>query len=363
MRVYCHGNCQASALGWLLAEIKPNWTIKSREVHNFDILQPTQFEQYCDDIRSADIILSQPVSDNYRGVDFLSLSWLKAHKRPDGQLCVFPSIHYRGYNPQIFGLGIEAYKIGYDDVHIADMYASGLSVEECHDRITSPMFFTRAFVLSEAMTNLRELIRREDVTGSHARVSPILATRMDQELLFHTFNHPNRRILVSVVEQLMAAAGQPVTLPLVGMCYLNNTRIIPYPSAVTSLGMDVSAVPERGLFVHLHVAMPLVDFVKKAYEAYEQAGREQLRTAISNNKWASAYLERYRNSQPLEQGFNAGSFVEGLFRTLLRRHPTAPDVAYWVKRLSEIGPAEVVRHITLSDEFQDRENRVVLELI
>ncbi|WP_246697014.1 WcbI family polysaccharide biosynthesis putative acetyltransferase [Methylobacterium planeticum] len=361
MRIYGHGNCQASAVGWLLREVRPEWQIKSREVQTFDLSSDEELEQYHVDIEEADIILAQPISDGYRGVDTLSLSQIQARKRPDTGLFIFPSMHFRGYNIESFAIGVEGYGLGYDDVHVADMYASGVSVDECYDRISSPTFFTRAFVLYEVMVCLRELIRRETACGAHARVSSILADKLDQELLFHTFNHPARKSLVGVTEQLMSAAGVPVTIPVGGMSYLSNIRIMPYPSTVIHLGLDPTALPELGQRVQMHVAMSTFDFVKSAYEQYGNAGRDAVRAALSQHPQASWYQARFEGSKPLHcEAFDAASFVESLFHTLLKRHPTSPEVQYWVKMLPSIGPAEVVRRFTASAEFQDYHSRVAV---
>lgn len=355
MRVYIHGNCQASAIGWLLQEVRPDWTITSREVHTFDITAPAAFEAYCADVASADLILAQPISENYRDVDYLSLAWLRAQKPPSATLLVFPSIFFRGYAQQSFALGLPGQLMEYHDVHVADMYRSGAPVAECHERITAEDFFTRGFVLGEVMEGLRELIRREEAYATHARVSPILARDLERALLFHTFNHPARAILVEVTEQLMAAAGAPVTLERDGVDYLNNNRIMPYHSAVLHLGIDPATLLELGCIVRSHVSETLADYVQAVYDNYDTIGPEEVSAALSRNHEASAYLARFRGSVATRpQGFDASAHIHGLYALLLRRQPSPDEIQYWVRSLGEIGLTETLRQFLESPEYAER---------
>lgn len=358
MQVYLHGNCQASAIGWLLAEARPDLTLKSREVHTFDLASPAARAEYRADIEGADLILTQPISDGYRHVDDLSLSRILASKRPGTRVLVFPSIYFRGYTLQSFALNMPGHIMDYHDVHVADMYRLGLSAEECHERISASDFFSRTFVLDEVLAGLRELIRREQACRADARVSPILAADLDRELLFHTFNHPGRRVLASVTRDLMRAAGEAIELQEDGVSPLNNIRIMPYASAAHHLGLDEMALPELGQMVRLHVAETLLAYVQAAYESYHAVGREAVSAALERHPETAAYLLRYRGSPPGQAvGFSPTSHVLGLFHLLLDRHPTRPEVQYWTQALARIGPTEVLRQFLHSDERQDRLRR------
>jgi hypothetical protein len=354
MRIYIHGNCQASAVGWMLREARPDLVIKSREVHTVDLNSRADLDLYEDDVRGADLILTQPISETYRNVEIFSLKWLRNNKQPHAPLLVFPSIHFRGYNLQSFALDVPGHIMDYHDVHVADMYSSGLSAEACHDRITSPTFFTKAFVLSEVLACLRELVRREEACRADARVSPILSEHLNDELLFHTFNHPARRVLRSVTERLMEAAGDPIQLEVNGVSYLNNVRIMPYHATALHLGLPPAQVPELGEMIRLHVAESLLDYVRAAYASYEQVGPSMVRAKLESHPEAHAYLRRFRQAdQWNSESFNPASFIESLFHTLLLRHPTSLEVQYWVDVLPDVGPAHVVQQFTSSPEFQD----------
>lgn len=356
MRIYVHGNCQASAIGWTLQESQPHWDIQSREVHTFDVASSEVYEAYREQVRRADLILAQPISDGYRDVEFLSLSWLRANKSSDATIAVFPSIYFRGYNPFSFDLHMDGHIMGYHDVHVADMFLAGVSSEECHHRIASPSFFTRDFAQSEFFRNLRTLARREQAAAVDAFASPFILNHYDQELLFHTFNHPGRSVMCSVINQLMRVAGLDVTIAASGPSYLNNIRIMPYRSLATHLDMQEAALHEMGLMIRLDVVESLRNYVEAAYDCYRAAGPEAVRKRICAYPEAEAYLQRFNQSGKVPR-FEGSPLALSLFRILLGREPSDWEVQYWVKVLDEVGPGEAMRCFVESTEYQDRLGR------
>lgn len=353
MHVYVHGNCQASAIGWMLREAHPDWDIVSHEVHAVDIASPDMGEPYRAQVRRADLILAQPISDGYRGVEHLSLSWLKANKRADAVLKIFPSIYFRGYNPSSFDLHMDGHIMDYHDVHVADMFLAGVSPGECHDRIAAPGFFTQGFAQSEFFRNLRSLARREREAKADALASPIILREYDRELMFHTFNHPSRRILCGVIDQLLQAAGLSTRVAAMGRSYLDNVRIMPYRSLAAHLDIPDEAIPERGLMIRPGVVESLRDYVEAAYGCYRAAGEAAVRERIAAHPEAGAYLRRFHHD-----GAGAGLDLHGLalslFQELLGRDPSDWEVRYWVKVMDEAGPEDGVRRFTGSAEFRDR---------
>jgi hypothetical protein len=353
MRVYVHGNCQASAIGLMLQEARPDWDIVSREVHTFDVADPGNIEAYQEQVSGADLILAQPISDDYRGVEFLSLSWIRANKGPGSMLRVFPSIYFRGYNPQSFDLHMDGHLMDYHDVHVADMFLAGIEPEECHERIASPSFFTQDFVLAEFFQSLRNLTQREQSTGVDARASSIILSEHNREPLFHTFNHPGRTVLRGVTEQLMRAAGHAVAIDPEGPSYLSNIRIMPYRSLAMHLGMANEALPEQGLMIRLGTVESLRNYVEAAHGCYRAAGPEALRERLAAYPQAGAYLKRFHQAEQ-RPSLDADQLVLGLFRELMGREPCGWEVEYWVKGLPGLGPEEVVRRFVGSAEYQDR---------
>jgi hypothetical protein len=91
-KIYIHGNCQAPAMAQLLAEADPTLRIMANEVHAIDLA--TGIEAYMAAVKTADIIISQPVSRGYRGDDRLSTDWVRENARPGATLLIMPVLYF-----------------------------------------------------------------------------------------------------------------------------------------------------------------------------------------------------------------------------------------------------------------------------
>ena len=103
MRIYIHGNCQATVLARMLSEIFPVSTIKGREVHLVKV--PDEHSDVVEDVRNADIIICQPVKQGYKGVEWFSSDFIKGEKRLQAQFLTLSNAFFRGHHPEYFLLG------------------------------------------------------------------------------------------------------------------------------------------------------------------------------------------------------------------------------------------------------------------
>jgi len=173
VKIYIHGNCQGPALGELLSEAcGPAVEVNSRGVHDIDL--ENESKDYIEDIRSADVVISQPVANNYRGTEILSTSWVRDNVKPGGQFLLFPVIYHRGQLPQSFTTIIHGDRMAYHDVHAVTYFLSGRSVDEFLDDTAKSDFLPADFVRSEAFLSTVELLRREASAPLDVRVSEIV---------------------------------------------------------------------------------------------------------------------------------------------------------------------------------------------
>ncbi len=125
LKIYVHGNCQAPALGDLVAEACGNSVeVTTRQVFSLDLEKDV--EGYRRDVMTADVILTQPVSENYRGVEFLSSDWIKVNARADATILTVPVIFHRGQLPQCFPMtSWHEDRLAYHDAHALDYFLNG----------------------------------------------------------------------------------------------------------------------------------------------------------------------------------------------------------------------------------------------
>ena len=66
MDVHIHANCQAIPIAGMLREAEPDWRVTWFEVHGPEIIE--HFDDHCARIRTADLVISQPIHQGYRGI-------------------------------------------------------------------------------------------------------------------------------------------------------------------------------------------------------------------------------------------------------------------------------------------------------
>lgn len=269
--------------------------VRSREVHVLDIRD--EIEAYAHDIGEADVILTQPISANYRDEPRLSLSWIEANKRPDAVVVRFLPLFTRGYLPSQGYLGpIDALAMPYHDYHLIDHYLHGTPADRVAAELDDPGFYTRDFLEGEIALDLEEADRRERENDVHIRLTRFIAEAYRHQLLFHTINHPSRLLLARLLNELFAMVGLSERVPEAGPDYLGGIRVSPYRSTACLLAFapalfddHVEAVGHR---------WRRTDFIFEQLRFYDGAsGREAIEDALAASPAATAYLQRFHASR------------------------------------------------------------------
>ena len=89
-KILLYGNCQTTALTRKLRD--KNYFTQNIVAHRTRLLEA----KFLKEIKSADIIITQPISDNYRNKEYLSIKYIIENKNEDTELIVFPSLHAGG---------------------------------------------------------------------------------------------------------------------------------------------------------------------------------------------------------------------------------------------------------------------------
>jgi hypothetical protein len=239
MLVYVHGNCQAPPLAAMLREVYPEWRIDSYECFNTKIVD--EIERYREIVASADILLSQPIHDGYRGRDDLSLSFLRAHARPGAALVVIPSLHFDGQLVSWRSVGFPGHGMDYHDMTLFQLAASELDAEAVVDILMDEALYPETFVAREIEIALAETQRREREDGVDAKAADYIAERVRAEPLFHVINHPARSLLAHVANSALGCLGQPRRVASEGEDLLPIPHVPLAPSVARALGLDVDA--------------------------------------------------------------------------------------------------------------------------
>ncbi len=353
MRIYVHGNCQAPALADLIGQAcGAAVEVISRQVYSIDL--EAEGPAHIKDVQTADVILTQPVADGYRGTDILSTSWMRANARRDAIFLVFPVIYHRGLLPQCYTLAdFHDGRLAYHDAHALDYFLMGEDADTFVRATNRSDFLPESFVLSELSRTTLELLRRERTLAVDVPVSDIIATRLTTGQPMYTVNHPSRAVMADLANRVLARLGRMELASSDGIDMLDLFIMPPYLSAALALGhsgagvwlddMSADGVRERRL-----------DFFRQVFQEYEEIGRSRLRQAVAENPEIAGYLARYENAKVQGVSRDMSDLVDTLYKTFLDR-PAAPDeILHHLQTVRLSGFSSMVTAFASSPAFHAR---------
>jgi hypothetical protein len=161
-------------------------------------------------IAETDLLIYQPVSDDYKGVYQLSTRYLKEHLKPGCQQISFPVAYFTGYNPEVTYLrDINGSQITkpfiYHDRNILNLFNQGKSCREILELIQDDDFYTFFSAEKQFNDTLDTLKLRE--AGLDIQLSEFIENNFGKQRLFHVFNHPNKTMLAFIADLIMERLG------------------------------------------------------------------------------------------------------------------------------------------------------------
>ena len=344
VKIYIHGNCQAPALAGLLSEALPASTqVSSRQVYDVDLA--LEGKAYENDIRTADVILTQPVTPGYRGTEILSTPWIVENAKPDAKVLLFPVAYHRGQIPQSFPLPeLLSGRLAYHDAHAVDFFLRGESVEAFVDATSASDFLPKAFVQSEMMATTMEMLRREHAIRFDVTIMDIIASEMMTTQPLLTVNHPQRSIMVQIANRLLPLLNRPERVELQGAPILDHYIVAPYLSTALGLGHHGTdlRMDEVG---YLGAWETRQTFYEAVFEEYRRAGRDALLSAMSRSDLPK-YLKRFRASKAAGFTSNDRLLIEGLYQAFFGRAAESHEVLHHLRTLEHAGLPAVLHGFT-----------------
>lgn len=232
MKVHIHANCQAVPLAGMLHEVEPDWDISYFEVHADKIIE--NIDDHRRHIRTADLVLTQPIHRNFRGRDDLSVDWIRENVRKDATLLVFPSMHFGAHHPGLDGLPLAGLPF-LSSLLAAQLVASGESPATATGRLLSDDLLSEAEVETEIQVSLNEMKRREFDDRMDVVISPFFEENCRARVMFHIQNHPLREAMVFIANQILDNVGRRARIPIEGRDYQPDVHVPPLPAVARYL--------------------------------------------------------------------------------------------------------------------------------
>lgn len=326
--------------------------VVSRQVYSIDL--EADGAAYIHDVETADVILTQPVAEGYRGTDILSTSWMRARARKDAIFLVFPVIYHRGLQPQCYTLSeFHAGRLAYHDAHALDYFLMGENADAFVAATSRSDFLPESFVLSELSRTTLELLRRERTLAVDVPVSDIIATRLTGGQPMYTVNHPSRAVMTDLADRVLERLGRPERASPDGIDMLDLFVMPPYLSTALALGHSGAGVWLDDMSAD-GVIETRLDFFRQVFQTYQEIGRDRLRQAVSENPEITGYLARYEHARIQGPSRDMGDLVDVLYKTFLDR-PAAPDeILHHLQTIRLFGFSNMVSAFAASPDFHAR---------
>jgi hypothetical protein len=225
----------------MLREVNPDWHITWFEVHGPEIIP--NLPEHRARIQTADLVISQPIHQGYRGKDELSLDWIRANVRPAAMLLVVPSMHFSAHHPGLDGLPLPGLSF-LSNLLAAHLVASGYAPDRAVQQLLSDDLFQETDIDAEIRFCIDEAVRREKDDGIDIRISPFLEANGHSRMLFHIQNHPTRETTAFIVNQILAMIDQTGRVSIEGRDYQYDTHVPALPSIARYLRKHGQGAPD-----------------------------------------------------------------------------------------------------------------------
>lgn len=219
MRCLCIGICQLSALVKVLKTMPSFTTIFDTiiEVVIFQVSPDKMTEILQDSVPTMDLVISQPVSRNYRDNDIFSSKTLRDRCLELGvPHIMLTNCYFSGYDPLPFqttnlkGDILPILGCSYFPGHCLNAFINNNTFEAL--RLWQGYEYTLEVVEKNLDITLSELRRREKSVfdedfGVDVSILDFIENNFRNTYLFHTYNHPTNALLQELLKRLLDKIG------------------------------------------------------------------------------------------------------------------------------------------------------------
>jgi hypothetical protein len=205
-----YGNCQATPISSLLLN---NEQFKAQfELVKFPkpvyMLKDSDWPEIQELVSSIDLFIYQQVGNAFGAT--LSSDNLVANTKNSAICISYPSIFFNAYFPQVNYLRNMPAQVNqyseYHDMVVLESFLLSNNLAEAAERAKviclDPNYYSNDEVQQFINSSVSELERRE--ANLDTQVSSFLNEFWHEEQLFFTMNHPSRRVLLEVCDQILA---------------------------------------------------------------------------------------------------------------------------------------------------------------
>lgn len=167
-------------------------------------------------IKQSDVIVTQPIGDNYRNKDYLSTNYIISNAKQACKIIIFNNCYFHFYYTDLLYIKFEndyLHKpIDYHFKHIIDCYLNKLSVSDyVNNYVNNVDLLTGDDLDKMANDSLNELQKRYNEACAAFSASNIFVLSIHDfveqnykdKLLFYSMNHPSKYLFNYLCEQIL----------------------------------------------------------------------------------------------------------------------------------------------------------------
>jgi hypothetical protein len=222
INILFYGNCQIGAIYQTL-----NLNINKFKIYNIPCWTTNYDKQtFTDIVNKCDIIVTQPINDNYRDVDFLSTSYIIANSKTYSKIIICDSCHFDFYYFDLsykhFNEKLVQQPIDYHYNKLIECYSKNLPIETYINEYINNIELKTCEELETIATNsLNELQKRYIINvnkyNNNSRISCIsthdfIKNNYKEKLLFYSMNHPTNFVIQYICEEIINILLFPNTI-------------------------------------------------------------------------------------------------------------------------------------------------------
>lgn len=209
MNIAMVGNCQAQELTGALQKYLPLLNCYLRLFTPVFAIESSEVKQLHEFLRKTDILITQPINDNYRNSLGVGTNTLRSCMRSNSITIVVPNCHWEGYFPNYLYIKDKSGKtvrtIEYDspsDYHDGFIFAAydlGLNADYAAQILGEKLPATD-WVQKHLSFSFEELRKREE--NCNIKISDYIEKNYRHQRLFDTFNHPNKCVIDELANRI-----------------------------------------------------------------------------------------------------------------------------------------------------------------
>lgn len=281
------GTCQVVALAEILNKIdgfsREYGTEAIIPVHAYPV---EKMDNIIENIKSIDLIIAQPISQQYLGGKFSTKRLLENIDKEKTRIIMLPFAYFDGYYPSIFymkdslGNKVEKNGISYHDRnilkhlmeaidinktelddHLINTHNESFHIERITKLLNSENYYGKETSERAAFESVKKLEFREFFPYDYGKsvdvkISDYIRDNFRNKCLFHTMNHPTNDLLYELARRILKILNMDTDFNLDIKELLGGSEFGIYPSTINKLGLKFAP------------SISIEDFVKKYVTLY-----------------------------------------------------------------------------------------------